>query len=118
MALKGNVGKYDVTVIYEVAARYAFRVLELEVMPDHVHMSTTSPPDVVPAKLIQTMKSNTATKVFERSSGIKRLLWDGALWERSYFVMSSGTGTTDEMILKYIKEHRDQSAYKHPNLFG
>ncbi|MCK4783421.1 MAG: transposase, partial [Desulfobacteraceae bacterium] len=29
-----------------------------------------------------------------------------ALWERGYFVMSSGTGTTDEMIRQYIKDQR------------
>ena len=32
--------------------------------------------------------------------------------------MSSGTGTTDEMIRKYINEQRDQSANDKPNLFG
>ncbi len=45
-------------------------------------------------------------KVFERYPGVKRVLWGGALWERGYFVMSSGTGTTDEMIRRYIRDQR------------
>jgi len=35
-----------------------------------------------------------------------------------YFVMSSGKGTTDEMIRKYIKDHRSHTANDQPNLFG
>jgi REP element-mobilizing transposase RayT len=50
---------------------------------------------------------------------IKRQLRGGALWERGYFVMSSGTGTTDEMIRQYIKEQRPGTAANdQPNLLG
>jgi len=82
-------------------------VIELAVMSDHVHMFVSASPDVSPARLVQIVKRITARKTFERFPGIKRLLWGGALWERGYFVMSSGTGTTDEMIRKYIKEQRE-----------
>ena len=118
LALKGNIGKYVAKIIYEVAERYDFAVLELAVMDDHVHMFVSALPNVSPAELIQVVKSITARKIFERFPGIKRILWGGALWERGYFVMSSGTGTTDEMIRKYINEQRDQSANDKPNLFG
>ncbi|MEA1995205.1 MAG: IS200/IS605 family transposase, partial [Campylobacterota bacterium] len=102
---------------YEVAERYDFSVIELAVMPDHVHMFVSAIPDVSPAHLVQIVKSVTARKTFERFPGIKRILWGGTLWERGYFVMSFGTGTTDEMIRKYIKEQRDHANDK-PNLFG
>ena len=118
LALKGNMGRYVAKIVYEVAERYDFSIVELAVMPDHVHMFASAPPDMAPARIIQTMKSITARKVFERFPGIKRILWGGALWERGYFVMSSGTGTTDEMIRKYVKEHRKQEANDQPNLFG
>jgi putative transposase len=81
-------------------------------------MFVSAAPEIAPAKLVQIIKSITARRVFERFPGIKRILWGGALWERGYFVMSSGTGTTDEMIHKYIKEQRNQSANDMPNLFG
>ena len=110
--------RYVAKIVYEVAERYDFSIVELAVMPDHVHMFASAPPDMAPARIIQMMKSITARKVFERFPGIKRILWDGALWERGYFVMSSGTGTTDEMIRKYVKEHRKQEANDQPNLFG
>ena len=107
LVLKGNIGNYVSKIIYEVAERFDFAVLELAVMPEHVHLFVTAPPDIAPATLIQRVKSITAREVFKRFPAIKRLLWGGALWERGYFVMSSGTGTTDEMIRRYIKEQRN-----------
>ena len=92
------------------AERYDFDIIELAVLPDHVHMFVSAPPDITPASLVQAVKSITARKVFARFPGIKRMLWGGALWERGYFVMSSGTGTTDEMIRRYIKEQRSPYA--------
>jgi len=109
MILKGNIGKYVAHVIYEIAERYDFEVVELAVMPDHVHLFVSAPPETSPAHLLQVIKSITAREVFKRFPGIKRFLWGGALWERGYFVMSSGTGTTDEMIRQYIKDQRPHS---------
>ena len=106
MILKGNIGKYVAHVIYEIAERYDFEVVELAVMPDHVHLFVSAAPENSPAHLLQVIKSITAREVFKRFPGIKRFLWGGALWERGYFVMSSGTGTTDEMIRQYIKDQR------------
>ena len=109
MVLKGNIGKYVAHVIYEIAERYDFEVVELAVMPDHVHLFVSAAPENSPAHLLQVIKSITAREVFKRFPGIKRFLWGGALWERGYFVMSSGTGTTDEMIRQYIKDQRPHS---------
>ena len=119
LALKGNIGRYIAKVIYEVAERYDFSVEELAVMPDHVHLFVSAPPDISPSKVAQTVKSITAREVFKRFPGVKKHLWGGALWERGYFVMSSGQGTTDEMIRRYIKEQRGEgSSNDQPNLFG
>ena len=121
IALKGNIGKYVSKMIYEVAERYDFTIEELAVMPDHVHMFVSAIPDVSPAEIVQKVKSITAVQVFKRFPKIKKILWGGHLWERGYFVMSSGTGTTDDMIRKYIKEQKDEDgahASDEPNLFG
>ena len=110
LALQGNVGNYVTHIIYEVAERYDFQILELAVMPNHIHLFVSAAPHIAPDDLIRTVKSITARKVFARFPGIKRKLWGGALWERGYFVMSSGTDTTDEMIRKYIKDQRNPQA--------
>ena len=104
VVLKGNIARYLAKIIYGVAERYDLSIVELAVMPDHVHMFVSASPELAPASIIQTVKSITARKLFERFPGIKNSLWGGALWARGYFVMSSGSGTTDDMILKYIKD--------------
>lgn len=76
-------------------------------MQVHVHLLISTLPDISPAALIQKIKTITARETFRRFPSLKRLLWGGALWERGYFVMTSGTGATDEMIRQYIKEQRD-----------
>ena len=119
MVLSGNIGKYISHLIYEIAERYDLEVVELAVMEDHVHLFVSANPDDSPSRLIQMIKSITARELFKRFPGIKRQLWGGAIWERGYFVMSSGTGTTDEMIQQYIKEQRPGTAANdQPNLFG
>jgi putative transposase len=118
LVLAGNIGKYIVKVIREVAERYDFKIVELAVLADHVHMFVSAPPEMAPFRIIQAVKSITGREVFRRFPGMKRQLWGGALWERGYFVMSSGTGTTDEMIRAYIKNQRGTSANDKPNLFG
>ena len=110
LVLQGNVGNDVAHIIYEVAERYDFQILELAVMPNHIHLFVSAAPHIAPDDLIRTVKSITARKVFARFPGIKRKLWGGALWERGYFVMSSGTDTTDEMIRKYIKDQRNPQA--------
>ena len=117
LGLKGNIGKYVQGVIREVGERYDFTVLEVAVMPDHVHLISALP-EASPSALIQKIKSITARETFRRFPGLKKLLWGGALWERGYFAMTSGTGTTDKMIRQYIKEQRDHDANDQPNLFG
>ena len=119
LALKGNVGNYVAKVIYEVAERYEFEVIELAVMPDHVHMFVSAAPEMAPARIVQTVKSITGREIFKKFPGIKKMLWGGNLWTRGYFVMSSAVGTTDEMIRRYIKKQRsDERASDGPNLFG
>jgi REP element-mobilizing transposase RayT len=43
-------------IIYEVDERCDVRILELAVMPYHVHLFTLAPPDVVSEKLLQTIQ--------------------------------------------------------------
>ena len=118
IVLRGNVGKYIAKVVRGIAERYDFRIVELAVMPDHVHMFISATPEFAPAEIVRIVKSITAREVFKRFPGIKKMLWGGKLWERGYFVMSSGTGTTDEMIEQYIKQQRLPQANDQPNLFG
>ena len=121
VVLEGNIGNYVAKIIRKVAERYDFEIRELAVMPDHVHMFVAASPRMSPSRIVKLVKGITAKKIFERFPSVKKKLWGGHLWTRGYFVMSSGEGTTDEMIRKYISEQRnpdEAQASDGPNLFG
>ena len=108
MALKDEIGAFVTKLIQEVAERYDIKIEELAVMQDHVHMFVTAIPELSPAEIMRVVKSITAREVFQNYPRIKKMLWGGNLWARGYFVMTSGEGTTDEMIRRYIKEQRNE----------
>jgi REP element-mobilizing transposase RayT len=52
VALKGNRGLYPARIIYEVAERNDFEVIELGATADLVHLFASAPPDMAPAKIM------------------------------------------------------------------
>jgi len=87
-------------IIEEVTFEKQCKILALEIMPDHVHLSVSMPPKLAPYKLIKAIKG--------RSSNILRkqfpyLLKMPTLWTRSYFVTTTGAVSTKKVI-KYINE--------------
>jgi putative transposase len=74
--------------------------------PDHVHLFLSAPPSVAPSQIAHTLKGTTARKVFQCFPEIKKQLWDGAFWSRSYYVGSVGDMSIDT-VLKYIELGQD-----------
>jgi putative transposase len=48
VVLKGNIARYLAKIIYGVAERYDLSIVELAVMPDHVHMFVSASPELAP----------------------------------------------------------------------
>ena len=72
-----------------IEARYEIKFLEIGAEKDHVHFFVQSVPTYSPAKIIQTIKSITAKKIFEECPEVKKSLWGGAFWTRGYYVWDS-----------------------------
>jgi len=55
------------------------------------------------------MKSITAKKIFEEYPGRKRKeFWGGRLWERGYYVGTSGEAVSSDLIKRYIEYRQNQ----------
>jgi putative transposase len=78
----------------------------LNVQEDHVHLFLSAPPSVAPSQLAHTLKGATARKVFQHFPEVKKQLWDGAFWSRSYYVGSVG-GMSVDTVLKYTESGQD-----------
>lgn len=73
---------------------------------DHVHLFLSAPPNVSPSQVAHALKGTTARKVFQHFPEVKRHLWGGAFWSRSYYVGSVGDMSVDT-VLKYIELRQD-----------
>ena len=86
-----------------IAERYGFRVVEQEVLKDHVHLFVSAPPRFSPAELVKILKSVSWNRLMVEMPWVKREMWGGALWSSGYFVRATGDMVTSAVIERYIK---------------
>ena len=95
-------------LLYGIAERYEFSIVELAIAADHVHLFLSAPPRYAPSRIMSKIKGITATKLFDRFPSLKELLWGGHLWSRGYYVGTSGEKVTNDLIRRYIEYQRKQ----------
>lgn len=98
-------------ILSEIAHDYRFRIIAMEVMPDHIHILVEVPPKYAPAKVVQLFKGISSRKLrLEFLNEIKRYIWkEGTLWAIGYYVGSVGDGVTTELIQEYINNQKAQA---------
>lgn len=100
--LVGDVEKRLRQIIFDVCNEKDWKLIALEIMPDHVHLfvnvgSNTGSHDV--AKAIKGRSSRLLRKEFPH------LLKLPSLWTHSYFVSTAGN-VSSETVRRYIEEQR------------
>jgi REP element-mobilizing transposase RayT len=96
-----------------IEARYEIKFLEIGTEKDHVHFLVQSVPTYSPAKIVQTIKSIIAKKIFESYPEVKKDLWGGEFWTRGYYVGTVGEHGDEEVISRYVKNQgRNTDGYK------
>lgn len=90
-------------IIRSVATECKCEILELEVMPDHVHLLVEVDPQFGIHKLIKLMKGRSSRLIREEFKWIKSRL--PTLWTNSYFVSTIG-GAPLEVVKQYIEQQK------------
>lgn len=90
-------------VIQAVANECKSEILELEVMPDHVHLLVEVDPQFGIHRLIKLMKGRSSKLIREEFSWIRSRL--PTLWTNSYFVSTIG-GAPLEVVKQYIEQQK------------
>jgi putative transposase len=89
----------------EVAERHQFDIIELEVMPDHVHLLMEVDPQFGIHRAVKYLKGYTSRVLrFEFPQLKKRL---PSLWTNAYFVSTVG-GAPLEVVKQYIATQHDR----------
>lgn len=86
-------------IIFELVSEHGWRLIDLEVMPDHVHMFINSPPHESPSQIAKWVKGRASNILRKEYPQLKKL---PTLWSPSYFVATTGQVSTD-VIRKYIE---------------
>jgi len=110
-----EVDEYLKDVCIDISKRYEIICLEIGTDEDHVHFLVQSVPMYSPKKIVQTIKSITAKKIFSKFPDIKKeVLWGGEFWTDGYFVSSVGAHGDADMIANYVKNQgtKEQNNYK------
>lgn len=101
--LSEEIEAYMRELVYQIAENKGFTVDEFEAgNMDHVHLFITAPPKLSPSLLVQYLKGITGRKIMERYPDLKNQLWNGELWNHSYFVETVGD-VSAETVRRYIE---------------
>jgi len=89
-------------IIDEVVAKFGGIVIEVETMPDHVHLLVELPPQVAVSKLVQIMKGRSSRRLRQEFPQLARMK---CLWAPSWFVSTVG-GAPLEVVRRYVENQK------------
>ncbi len=98
-------------MLQEIAQEYQFRILAMEVMPDHIHLLLDCKPQFFISDMIKIMKGNLARQLFLAHPELKRELWGGHLWNPSYCAVTVSDWSR-EQIMAYIEGQKEKENRK------
>ena len=101
---KFDLVRYDCEqFLHEIALKYHCDIIELKVMPDHVHLFVGIPPTMSVSKALQLFKGISSYKLFRQHPWLRKHFRSGHLWSPGKFFRSVGN-VTAETIQHYITQ--------------
>lgn len=91
-------------IIREVCAEKDCPIVELETMPDHVHLLVTCDPQYGIHRLVKTIKGRSSRLLRQEFPSLRSRI--PTLWTNSYFVATVG-GATLEVVKRYVEDQRN-----------
>ncbi len=91
-------------IIAEVCTERRAHIIELDTMPDHIHLLVSVDPPYGIYRLVKQIKGRLSRLLRQEFPGLKSK--HPTLWTNSYFVATLG-GATLEVVKKYVKKQRN-----------
>ena len=98
----GGVDERVKVIIGDVAAEVGVEVIEVEVLPDHVHLLAEVPPTVPLSRVVGLAKGRSSRLLGMEFPRLRRL---PVLWSPSWFVSTVG-GAPLEVVCRYVENHK------------
>lgn len=96
-----DVAKRLQEIIFGLVVEHGWKMIALEIMPDHVHFFINAPTHESPADIARWVKGRAAKLLRDEFPHLKKL---PSLWTPTYFVATTGVVST-EVVKRYI-EHQ------------
>ena len=87
----------------EISKRYDFTIVEMEVMPDHVHLLIDCNPRFGTMEAVRKLKGTTSNILRNEFPELKRKI--PSLWTRSAFISTVGSVSLD-VVKQYIEDQK------------
>ncbi|WP_424100620.1 IS200/IS605 family transposase [Moorena producens] len=91
-------------LLYQIAKEIQVEIIELEVMPDHVHLLCECDPQFGIHRVVKRFKGATSRYLREQFPHLKSRL--PTLWTNSYFLSTVG-GAPLETIKRYVQNQKE-----------
>lgn len=102
--------KKDLDMIFKsIISSNDWKLIEMEIMPDHVHIFISAHPKNSPMEIVKKLKGISARLIFKKYPKFqKKEFWGRHLWSGGYYVGTAGI-VTAEAILRYIQAQTNNS---------
>lgn len=102
--IEGDVDTRLKEIIREVCAERRCEIVEMETMPDHVHLLVSVDPQYGIHRLVKQVKGRSSRVLRQEFPALKSRL--PTLWTNSYFVATVG-GAPLEIVKQYVENQRN-----------
>jgi putative transposase len=86
----------------ELCARLGVEIIEVEVMPDHVHLLLSIPPPIPLGEVIRRIKGASSRLLRQRFVSVQRMR---SLWTNSTFIATVG-GAPLSVVQQYVRNQK------------
>ena len=91
-------------IILEISKKLKVEVIEIEIMPDHVHLLVDVDPQFGVHKYIKNVKGASSKLLRDKYKELRSRV--PTLWTNSYFISTVG-GVTLDVVKKYIEDQKN-----------
>ena len=106
-------------IIKQLCSYKGVEIIEGHLMPDHIHMLVSIPPNLSVSQFVGYLKGKSSLMIFDRHAQLKYKYGNRHFWCRGYFVDT--VGRNKKVIAEYIRnqlmEDLAEDKLTHPELF-
>lgn len=105
--LKGKIAYRLRELLKQGCEARGIKILEGNIVGDHVHMLISCSTDLSPSQIAQYLKGRSSHLLQEEFPELKKQYWGQHMWGRGYFCGTVGE-VDEEMIKKYIENQGEE----------